>query len=116
MKMTGNTILITGGTSGIGFELARQLGQNNTVVITGRDQARLYQAGAKLGNVPAIQSLATVTASEGRPCSARSPSRPGAEIPELPQENRQAPRRCRPVDTLQGFQELFLATPEGEIT
>ena len=42
MKMDSNTILITGGTSGIGFELAAQLLQlGNTVIITGRDQSKL---------------------------------------------------------------------------
>ncbi len=34
--MTRNTILITGGSSGIGFELARRLCEDNTVIITGR--------------------------------------------------------------------------------
>ncbi len=56
MKMTGNTILITGGTSGIGLELARQLCRNNTVIITGRDAARLELAKATLGNVHTAQS------------------------------------------------------------
>jgi uncharacterized oxidoreductase len=56
MKMTGNTILITGGTSGIGLELARQLCQNNTIIITGRDQNRLNLAKAKLGSAHTIQS------------------------------------------------------------
>src|SRR4051794_39996762 len=45
MKTSGNTILITGGTSGIGLELAKQLVQlDNTVLITGRDETRLAQA------------------------------------------------------------------------
>ena len=57
MKTTGNTILITGGTGGIGFELAAQLlERNNTVIITGRDQARLEAAQKKLPNVHTIQS------------------------------------------------------------
>lgn len=45
MKMSDNTILITGGTSGIGCELARQLrAMGNTVIVTGRDPARLDAA------------------------------------------------------------------------
>lgn len=52
MKMDSNTILITGGTSGIGFELATQLLQlGNTVIITGRDQSKLDLAKKKLPNV-----------------------------------------------------------------
>jgi uncharacterized oxidoreductase len=42
MKISGNTILITGGTSGIGLELASQfLNLRNTVIITVRDQIKL---------------------------------------------------------------------------
>jgi short-subunit dehydrogenase involved in D-alanine esterification of teichoic acids len=42
VKLEHKTILITGGTSGIGFELARQLQRNgNTIIVTGRDHARL---------------------------------------------------------------------------
>ena len=44
MELRNNTILITGGTSGIGLELAtRLLDFGNTVLITGRDQSRLDQ-------------------------------------------------------------------------
>jgi uncharacterized oxidoreductase len=56
MEMTGNTILITGGSSGIGMELARQLAKDNVVIITGRNRAKLDSAKAELGNVHAIQS------------------------------------------------------------
>ena len=56
MKMDSNTILITGGTSGIGFELAAQLLQlGNTVIITGRDQSKLDLAKKKLSNVHTFQ-------------------------------------------------------------
>ena len=57
MKTTGNTILTTGGTSGMGFQLAAQLlERNNTVIITGRDQAKLEAARKKLPKVHTIQS------------------------------------------------------------
>jgi len=45
MKLTGNTILITGGASGIGYELTKQLmALGNTILITGRDQAKMDRA------------------------------------------------------------------------
>jgi uncharacterized oxidoreductase len=44
MELTNNTILVTGGTSGFGFEFARQLlGLGNTVIITGRNEEKLVQ-------------------------------------------------------------------------
>src|SRR5258708_19813449 len=57
MKSSNNTILITGGTSGIGFELAKQFLQlRNTVIITGRDPSRLDAAKTKLPGVHTFQS------------------------------------------------------------
>lgn len=44
MKLNGNTILITGGATGIGFSLAKRLAENNTVIICGRNEAMLARA------------------------------------------------------------------------
>ncbi len=57
MDMSKNTILITGGTSGIGFELASALlNLGNTVIITGRDPAKLDEARAKLPGLHCVVS------------------------------------------------------------
>lgn len=44
LKLTGNTILITGGATGIGLALARRLSEGNQVIICGRSEAALHQA------------------------------------------------------------------------
>lgn len=55
MKTTANTVLITGGSAGIGLEIARRfVALGNKVIITGRDEQRLNKAAAELGNVTAI--------------------------------------------------------------
>ncbi|HVW97683.1 MAG TPA: SDR family NAD(P)-dependent oxidoreductase [Mucilaginibacter sp.] len=52
MKITGNTILITGGTSGIGLSLAEKLlAQGNKVIITGRRANRLNDIKARLPEI-----------------------------------------------------------------
>jgi len=57
MKLQNKTILITGGTSGIGLELARQLLQRgNTILVTGRDPGKLKAAKKALPSVHVIQS------------------------------------------------------------
>jgi len=57
MNTSNNTVLITGGSAGIGLEIARQLSeQGNQVIITGRDEQRLKAAAAKLKNTKAIVS------------------------------------------------------------
>lgn len=55
MKTTSNTVLITGGSAGIGLEIARSFSEKgNHVIITGRNAERLAQAAAQLKNVTAI--------------------------------------------------------------
>ena len=57
MKTTNNTVLISGGSAGIGLEIAKALSASgNKVVITGRDQQRLDKALGQLGNVTGIVS------------------------------------------------------------
>jgi uncharacterized oxidoreductase len=57
MKTTNNTILITGGSAGIGFEIAKSLSEKgNHVIITGRNADRLEKAAAQLKNVTPIVS------------------------------------------------------------
>jgi len=57
MKLTENTILITGGSNGIGLELATQfLKLGNTVIITGRNLNRLNEVKKKYPKLNIIQS------------------------------------------------------------
>ncbi len=60
MKTTNNTILITGGGSGIGFETAKLFSSlGNTVVITGRNEEKLRSAARRLNNVHYIPADVT---------------------------------------------------------
>ena len=59
MKLVNKTILITGGTSGMGLELAKQLlgrDRRNTVIITGRSQEKLESAKRTLPGVHTFKS------------------------------------------------------------
>jgi uncharacterized oxidoreductase len=61
MNLEGKTILITGGGSGIGLELARRLAVANQVVIGGRDEAKLERARVA---TPALGTLRLDVTSE----------------------------------------------------
>jgi|SRR5579863_1500739 len=57
MELKNNTILITGGSSGLGLEFARQLLElNNTVIVTGRDAKKLDQVKSKYPEINVFQS------------------------------------------------------------
>lgn len=52
MKASGNTVLITGGSTGIGFAMAQAfLAQGNEVLICARREKRLQEAKERLGGV-----------------------------------------------------------------
>jgi len=57
MELKNKTILITGGTSGLGLQFAKQLLQlQNTVIITGRNQSKLDEVKRLLPHVHTFQS------------------------------------------------------------
>lgn len=58
MKLESSTILITGGTSGIGLEFVKQLSRQGAanIIITGRDSARLELIKKQYPNLYTVQS------------------------------------------------------------
>src|SRR2546428_12833530 len=57
MKLTSNTILITGGANGIGSELTKHLARlGNAILITGRDQAKMDRPKAAFPKIHPFRS------------------------------------------------------------
>jgi uncharacterized oxidoreductase len=56
MNIQNKTILITGGGSGIGFEIARLMHAGNRVILLGRNQQKLEAAAAALPGVLTLQA------------------------------------------------------------
>jgi uncharacterized oxidoreductase len=56
MRVSGHKVLVTGGSAGIGFALARELrGRGNQVVICGRSAERLAEAAGQIPGVHTVQ-------------------------------------------------------------
>ncbi len=51
MELKGNTILITGGTSGIGLAFAEKLAADNKIIICGRRKGRLEEISRRLNGI-----------------------------------------------------------------
>lgn len=81
MKTANNTVLITGGSAGIGLQIAKAfIEKGNEVIITGRDEARLKAAAAQLGRVTTITSDVTKPADVDRLVSRIEKDYPGLNI------------------------------------
>lgn len=79
MKLSGHTILVTGGASGIGLALAEALSaQGNTVIVCGRSDAKLAAAKKRLAALHTIRCDVS-SADERRRLAARL----AAEFPSL---------------------------------
>jgi uncharacterized oxidoreductase len=67
MKLIDQTVLITGGASGIGLALAKRfVARGNTVIVCGRDQAKLDAAARDVPGLKTIRADASGTADRER--------------------------------------------------
>nr|WP_087574064.1 SDR family oxidoreductase [Sphingomonas sp. CDS-1] len=58
LKLAGKTALVTGSTAGIGFAIAKRLAEEGVeVVITGRNQTKLDEAAAQIGQAGKVRPI-----------------------------------------------------------
>ena len=68
-RLTGRRALVTGGTRGLGLEMARALGEAGAeLILVGRDEQHLAEARAELAST--APSVATISADLGTPSEA----------------------------------------------
>jgi uncharacterized oxidoreductase len=81
MKITDNTVFISGGSAGIGLEIARLFSANgNKVIINGRDQQRLDKALQQLNGASAIQGDLSIEEERIRIADKLSKDYPGVNV------------------------------------
>ncbi|WP_298713790.1 SDR family NAD(P)-dependent oxidoreductase [Chitinophaga sp.] len=81
MQSTGNTILITGGASGIGLALARRFhSRRNRIILTGRDPHKLARAAASLPGAFTFPSDISDPASVDTLCDYIATGHPGLNL------------------------------------
>lgn len=81
MQSSGNTILITGGASGIGLALARQFhARQNRIILTGRDPDKLARATASLPGASTFPADLSDPASIETLCDYLASEHPGINI------------------------------------
>lgn len=110
MQTSGNTILITGGGSGIGLALAEVLAQaGNQVIICGRRQDRLDQAR---GRIPGLQTIRCDLADPNQ--RQRLAERMAKDFPRLNILVNNAGIQ-RPIDLLAGADQILAGEDEIEV-
>ncbi len=110
MEISGNTILITGGATGIGFALAKAFVESgNKVLICGRRQGNLDEAKKALPGIEAFRS--DISKEEGRKALYEWAT---SNFPELNILVNNAGIQ-RPIDFKNGIEELLNSEDEIEI-
>jgi short-subunit dehydrogenase len=84
MRLTGATAVVTGGSSGIGFETAAQLVERGArVTVVGSNPARVQAAAEAMGAIPVVCDFADTAAVLALAQSMANGSATGGQVPDL---------------------------------